>query len=348
MSASAASALHADVARRLAAVALENVSREFPYHLAHMVRSADDMQAPRELFPVFFSSYDWHSCVHMHWTLARCLRLGADAVDVAAIDAHFDARLKPSAVERELAYVSASGRAAFERPYGWAWLLKLAAELELLALVHPRAAIWSDALAPLAQHFAQSLIEHLPRADYPVRAGTHGNSAFALLLAHDYAIERQHRALSAAISGRAMAWFSTDRRYPAEYEPSGDDFLSPGLCEALLMARTLPACDFGNWWEAFAPAPAALSRWLVPVRVSDATDAKIVHLHGLNLSRAWCWRVLHPHLPTSLEAPVGAAIDASFAASLPAAIGGDYVGTHWLASFALLALTEPATSATSA
>jgi len=346
MPASANPNLHADLTRRLARVALSNVGTEYPYHLAHMVRNADEIRAPRELFPVFWGSYDWHSCVHMHWTLARCLRLDPGAVDDAAIETHFETRLTPAGAEREIAYISTPGRASFERPYGWGWLLKLAGELELLASDRARARVWADALAPLAQLLGQRLIEHLARADYPVRAGSHGNSAFALVLAHDYAMIREHRALAHAIANRAASWFGTDRRYPADYEPSGDDFLSPGLCEALLMARTLSACDFADWWETFVPAPAALTRWLVPVAVSDATDPKIVRLHGLNLSRAWCWRELLPRVPGALQEAVRAGIAQSLAASLPAATAGDYVGTHWLASFALLALTEPVDVAT--
>lgn len=346
MPASLAATLDADTARRLAAVALRNVGTAYPYHLAHLVRDADDVRDPRDLFPVFWGSYDWHSCVHMHWSLARCLRIGARAIDTGAIEAHFDARLIRPAVEREVAYFRAPGRTSFERPYGWGWLLKLATELAQLASEQPRARAWAEALAPLAQHLSQGFIEYFGRADYAVRAGSHGNSAFALLLAHEYATEHQHRALIQVIAARAAAWFGSDRRYPADYEPSGDDFLSPGLCEALLMARTLPACGFGDWWDAFAPAPAALARWLAPVPVSDATDPKIVHLHGLNLTRAWCWRALLPHLPGSLVPAVREAIGASLAASLPAATTGDYVGTHWLASFALLALAEPVEVAT--
>jgi hypothetical protein len=331
----------ADVVRRLAGVALSNVATEYPYHLAHLVRDAHDLRAPRELFPVFWGSYDWHSCVHMHWALARCLRHGSESVDAAAIKAHFDARLTEAAVEREIAYFSAPGRASFERPYGWGWLLKLAAELERCAFERPDARVWADAITPLAESLAGQLIDYLARADYAVRAGSHGNSAFALLLAWDYATERQQRALIETITARATLWFGADRNYPADYEPSGDDFLSPGLCEALLMARTLPASDFEKWWQAFVPVPSALTRWLTPVAVSDAMDPKIVHLHGLNLSRAWCWRALLRHLPASLHEAAHGAIDKSLAASMPAATSGDYVGTHWLASFALLALTEP-------
>lgn len=339
MHAANASTLEPALARRLAGVALGNVATEYPYHLAHMVRHADDVHAPRALHPVFWGSYDWHSCVHMHWTLARCLRLAPQAVDAGAIEAHFEARVTAPAIELELAYVSSPGRASFERPYGWGWLLALATELERLAQERPPAHTWATAVEPLAAHLAQRLVDHLARAEHAVRAGSHGNSAFALLLALDYAGRRQHRALANAIATRAARWFGADRRYPAGYEPSGDDFLSPGLCEALLMARTLPECDFGDWWQAFAPAPAALARWLVPVAVNDPTDPKIVHLHGLNLSRAWCWRMLLPQLPASLQPSVAAAIAPLLAASLPAASDGDYVGTHWLASFALLALT---------
>jgi hypothetical protein len=330
------------LAERLAATALANVRTPYPYKLDQVLGGDADVLAPRVLHPVFHGSYDWHSCVHMHWTLARCLRLAPDAVDAGAIERQFDARFTAQAVARELDYVGAAGRASFERPYGWGWLLALAAELGRLAHDRAQARRWAEALAPLASHLAEQLIAFLARADYAVRAGSHGNSAFALLLALDYAAQRQHRALAQAVAARAHRWFGADRRYPADYEPSGDDFLSPGLCEAQLMARTLPDCDFADWWDAFAPAPAALARWLVPVEVSDATDPKIVHLHGLNLARAWCWRLLRPRLPATLDPPVAQAIDAALRASLPAASSGEYVGTHWLASFALLALTATA------
>src|SRR5262245_15885778 len=187
MPASTAPTLDADLARCLATVALRNVGTEYPYHLVHTVRDAADVRMPRELFPVFWGSYDWHSCVHMHWTLARCLHLDATAIDAKGIEAHFDARLTSSAVEREIAYFTTPGRASFERPYGWGWLLKLATELDLLAREQPRAQRWADALAPMALHLAERFIEYLARADHPVRTGSHGNSAFALLLAQDYA-----------------------------------------------------------------------------------------------------------------------------------------------------------------
>lgn len=329
--------LLAETAARLAAVALVNVATEYPFHLTHLARDARDIRVPRELHPAFFGSYDWHSCVHMHWTLARLLRLAPAAVDAAAIARHFNARLTADNVARELAYFRAPGRASFERPYGWAWLLALAAELDALAASHAPARAWCEALAPLARHLTQAFVDLLPRAEYPVRAGSHGNSAFALVLALSYARRAGAEALARAIETAARRWFGADRRYPADYEPSGDDFLSPGLCEALAMARTLDGAAFGEWWKVFAPA--ALQRWLTPVAVSDATDPKIVHLHGLNLSRAWCWRALAPHLPPALQQRAQQAAEAHLAVSLPAATAGDYVATHWLASFALLALT---------
>lgn len=336
----AASAATAPLARTLAdalaRTALANVQARYPFHLVHFARSADEIAPPEVLHPAFFGSYDWHSCVHMHWTLVRLWSLCPDLPDRASIEAHLDARLAPACIAGELAYFAP--RPSFERPYGWGWLFALHAALVRTAAGAARAAPWRDALAPLATLIAERCIAFLPRSAHPVRAGTHGNTAFALVLMLDWARLTQHAALRAAIVQQAHRWYGRDRRYPAQYEPGGDDFLSGGLCEALLMQHVLDSCDWIDWWEAFAPDTAALATWLTPAQVTDATDPKIVHLHGLNLSRAWCWRSLTPHLPASLQPAVAAAIDAHLASSLPAATEGHYVGTHWLASFALLAL----------
>jgi len=328
------------LAARFVGVALTNTGTELPFHLSHLVRCDADLAPPRVLYPLFHGSYDWHSCVHMHWTLARCLRRHPKAGFASAARAHFDARFTAMGVVQEIAYFAAPGRASFERPYGWAWLLKLQAELIALAAHDTAAVRWRDVLTPLAQRLADRLLDHLPLAQFAVRAGTHGNSAFALLLALDYADATGHRALVHAIGQRAQRWFGGDQRYPADYEPSGEDFLSGGLTEARLMQRVLDDRDFADWWQAFAPPAAALVRWLAPVPVSDPEDPKIVHLHGLNLSRAWCWRGLRPLLPTELHAAVDAAIAAHFDRSLTTACDGHYVGTHWLATFALLALDD--------
>jgi hypothetical protein len=327
-------------AQSFASVALANVVTEYPYKLDQLLTGERDLAPPRRLHPVFWGSYDWHSCVHMHWTLARLLRRFPDHPLASRSREHLGTRLTATAIAGELATLAGTHRQTFERPYGWGWLLKLAAELEQLATVAPDAAAWRDALRPLADAFSDRFLAYLPRAAFATRAGVHSNSAFALLLALDWCEAVQHLALRQAIGQRANLWFGRDRRFPADYEPAGEDFLSPGLVEAALMRRVVDGCSFADWWEQFQPATAALAHWLTPVPVSDPSDARIVHLHGVNLTRAWCWRQLQPDLPRPLQAHVGQAIDGHLAASLPAATGGDYVGTHWLASFALLALDD--------
>jgi Protein of unknown function (DUF2891) len=333
-------ALNRTLAERWADVALANVAQPYPYKLDQLLRADADVLPPRTLHPAFWGSYDWHSCVHMHWTLVRLLRRCPDHRLAAETVRHLAQRLTQEAIDGEVRSLARPGHATFERPYGWGWLLKLAAELRALAGERPDAAAPAAALAPLAQAIADRLLDYLPRMDYPTRAGAHGNTAFALLLALDYAEAVEHRALIALIGQRAERWFGRDRRYPADYEPGGEDFLSPGLVEAALVRRAVDGCSFADWWTQFEPAPAALSTWLAPVRVSDPRDPRIVHLHGLNLSRAWCWRQLLPELPRTLADAVRGAVHDHLLASLPAATEGDYVGTHWLASFALLALDD--------
>jgi hypothetical protein len=323
-----------DIAARLAQVALANVGNEYPFNLLTLLHSDADARVPRELHPVFHGSFDWHSCVHMHWTLARCLRRFPALGEAPAIRAHVDARLTPERVAGEIAFLQTPGRGTWQRPYGWGWVLALQTELAKAA----DAARWHDALAPLAGLMAQRFIDWLPRQDYPIRGGAHFNSAFGLIHALRYAASHSHAQLDAAIRAKARVWFGRDRRYPADYEPSGDDFLSGGLCEAVLMSNVLPQDEFAKWWQVFRPAELAIARWHAPVAISDARDGKITHLNGLNLSRAWCWRTLSPHLPQAEQAQLEAVIGAHLAASLAAATTGDYAGTHWLATFALLAL----------
>jgi hypothetical protein len=328
------------LAMALARTALASTATAYPYKLDQLLADETDLAPPRRLHPAFWGSYDWHSSVHMHWTLVRLLRRFPGRALAAATLEHLQRRLTATALAAELFTLRGPHRQTFERPYGWGWLLKLAAELERLAETLPDAIAWRDATRPLAFEFADRFIAFLPRADFPTRAGTHGNSAFALRLALDWCDVMQHHALRRTIADRANRWFGRDRRYPAAYEPSGDDFLSPGLTEAVLMLQTVDGCSFADWWELFRPDDAGQAGWLQPVAVSDPTDARIVHLHGLNLSRAWCWAQLRAELPAVQRPAVDAAIAAHLAASLPAATSGDYVGTHWLASFAVLALDE--------
>jgi hypothetical protein len=332
--------LTATLATTLARTALANVVTEYPYKLDQLLVGDQDLATPRALHPVFWGSYDWHSCVHMHWTLVRLLRRFPDHDLAGATRAHLQARFTPEAITGELDTLCLPHRQTFERPYGWGWLLKLAAELEALAHEQGGTTAWRDALRPLAGEFADRFLAYLPRAEYPARGGAHGNTAFALLLALAWCDAVQHRALRLSIAERANHWFGRDRRYPAAYEPSGEDFLSAGLVEAALMLRVVDGCSFADWWALFLPPDDALAAWLAPVAVSDPSDAKIVHLHGVNLSRAWCWSLLRPELSAELREPVERAIASHLAVSLPAATRGDYVGTHWLASFALLALDE--------
>jgi len=331
-------ALDATLAARFARVALANVATAYPYKLDQVLAQDADVLPPGSLHPAFWGSYDWHSCVHLHWSMARLLRRFPAEAFAAPLRAHLAARLTPAAIAGELATLAGVHRASFERPYGWGWLLALAAELELLAQQDSAARGPAEALRPLATAFAARFTGFLPRADYPTRAGTHGNSAFALLLARHWCETAGQGELMRLIDARARHWYAADRRYPADYEPGGDDFLAAGLVEAVLMRRVLGERAFAGWWLEYRPTDGALARWLSPVAVSDASDPRIVHLHGVNLTRAWCWRQLAPQLGAALAAAAEAAITAHLAASLPAASHGDYVGTHWLASFALLAL----------
>ena len=319
--------------------ALANVAREYPNKPDHVLNGPSDLATPRAQHPVFFGSYDWHSSVHMHWTMARCLRIFPSVAAASAVSDWFDSALSPDRVAAECAYLEAPQSASFERTYGWAWLLLLQSELMQLAGSYPRAASWATNLQPLADAFAGRFVAYLPKLSHPVRTGTHANSAFSLVLAHEYATIARHPALRVSTESAARAWFGSDARYPARYEPSGEDFLSAGLVEAALMTRIVGPGRAADWWRQFSPPETELSVWLAPVAVGDRTDPRLAHLDGLNLSRAWCWKLLAPVLAEEHRGVVRAAIGAHLDASLPHAVEGNYMGTHWLASFALLALT---------
>jgi Protein of unknown function (DUF2891) len=314
-------ALTRALASSLARVALANVEREYPRRLDQLLVAPDAEWRPRRLHPAFYGSYDWHSAVHMHWLLARLLRLHPDLPEAGRMRSVLEAHLSPAALARELAFFQAPGGASFERPYGWAWLLELEAELMRLGQ-------WHEAVRPLAVALADRFNAYLDRTPYAVRAGTHGNTAFACILALDYARAAANTELEAAIDEAAQRWYSKDRDYPVDYEPSGDDFLSPALVEALLMKRVLPAAAFATWMKRFLPGQ--LGPLAEPPTVIDHADAKQSHLDGLCLSRAWCF--------FQLDRPDEA--QRHLDAGMPHVVGGDYAGEHWLASFALLALSD--------
>jgi hypothetical protein len=328
-------------ASAFARLALANVEREFPNKLDHVMAGAEDVAGPRALHPAFFGSFDWHSCVHAHWMLARILRLQADIPEASLIRTALASHLSAANVAAEVAYFRRPESRAFERSYGWGWLLKLAAEL----------ACWSDLdaqrwwrnLAPLAQAVAGRYLDWLPDATYPIRHGVHANTAFALAFAHDYACSCAATALRELVEAKAREWYLADTDAPARWEPSGADFFSPALIEADLMRRILDASEFRHWLARFLPGieghePATL---FSPAVVSNRGDPYIVHLDGLNLSRAWCWhaigRALPPDDPRAMIAT--AAADAHRAAGMAGIASGEYVGDHWLATFAVLALT---------
>jgi hypothetical protein len=321
-----------EIAVRFASIALGHVTREYPHKLDHVMDGPEDVLGPRALHPIFFGSFDWHSCVHGWWLLLRLRRLFPDLPEARHVDALAGEMLTDEKVAGEISYLDRAYGGGFERPYGWAWLLALHLEAE-----RHEDRPWGANLRPLAFAFAGRFSAYLPKLTYPIRTGTHFNTAFALVLALEWA-EAHDPPLAVAIGARARAYYGGDRDCPA-WEPGGDDFLSPALAEALLMRRVLDPAEFRAWFAAFLPdlAAGAPANLFTPATVSDRSDGKIAHLDGVNLSRAWCWRALADALDPDLAGRVRAAADTHLEASLPH-VAGDYMGEHWLATFALLAL----------
>jgi len=313
-----------ELASAFARVALANTEREYPRAVAHLMRTPQDELVPKKVHPAFFGSYDWHSAVHMHWLLMRVLRLHPMLPENGRIAALLDAHLTPAGLEAELHYLKTNP--LFERPYGWAWLLELQAEALRMK------ARWARALAPLAEHLAAKMDDFVA-LPYPIRSGAHGNSAFACILALDYARAAGDMPLQIAIAKAAKRWYGPDRNAPVAYEPSLDDFLSPALVEAVLMREILEPVEFARWLNGFLPS--GMGPLAEPPVVADRKDAKQSHLDGLCLSRAWCFSALG----------LQDLSEKHLAAGIPHVVGGDYVGEHWLASFAVLALSSAAIAA---
>lgn len=330
-----------DLATAFAGVALANISRAYPHKLDHMLVSPEPDAADHvAAHPVFHGSYDWHSSVHMHWLLVRLLRLQSRFAAREDVVAALAARLTPARLAGERAYCGRPAAVTFERPYGWVWLLELRAELERLRPLLPQADAWAEAVDPLAADLAARLATFMDRAPYPTRSGAHANSAFAGILALDYCVTCRDTDLERVVHSAAVRWHREDRDAPLAYEPSLTDFLSPSLTEAGLMRAVLPAAEFVAWCEAFMPR--GLGPLASPPQVVDRGDPQIAHLDGLCLSRGWLLRRLAAALPAGhpLGAEMAAAADRHLAAGLPWTVGGDYVGEHWLASFAALALGD--------
>ncbi|WP_153076930.1 DUF2891 domain-containing protein [Paraburkholderia bonniea] len=332
--------LTADLAAKFATLALAHLPREYPNKLTHTLAGPEDVQGPRALHPVFYGSYDWHSSVHGYWLVLHLLGRFPDLPQAAQIVTLTGQHFTAANFAQEQAYLDLPHNQGFERPYGWAWLLALAAELDTLALALPQARGWATALAPLTKTFVARFMEFLPKATYPLRVGTHFNTAFALALALDFATRTGHSALTQLITATAQRWYGNDVACQA-WEPSGDEFLSPALMEAELMRRVLAPEAFITWLGRFLPDLAARqpATLFTPATVTDRSDGKIAHLDGLNLSRAWCQRALARALPPgdARSDVLHEAAERHLASALPH-VAGDYMGEHWLATFATLAL----------
>ena len=343
-------------ATRFAGLALDCLHREYPNKIAHVLNGDQDVKPPRELTPAFYGCYDWHSSVHGHWLLVRLLRTFPTAPFAEKARAALAQSLTPQNISAEAAYMNGPGRSAFERPYGLAWLLQLAAELREWNDAQGKQ--WSAALKPLEDAAAGRLREWLPKLTNPIRIGEHDQTAFSFGLAWDWAAAAHDQPMTDLLRERIGVFYLDDRNCPVNYEPSGQDFLSPCLAEADLVRRVLPPDRFAAWLKTFLPgiegqrgggrigggqgpgAPAGT--WLKPAVVTDPSDPKLAHLDGLNLSRAWMLEGIAAGLPAndSRRSILSAIAQAHRDAGLRAVTGEHYEGGHWLGSFAVYLVTQ--------
>ena len=333
--------LDSALGKRFSDLALECVHREYPNKIAHVLQSDADVKPPRELTPSFYGCFDWHSAVHGHWLLARMARLEPDAPWSAAARAALEQSLAPDRIAGEVRYLEGEGRASFERPYGLAWLLQLGQELR--EWKSPEAASWARALQPLEAAAVARLTSWLPKLSHPVRSGEHSQSAFGLGLMLDWARAAEDRDFEALVERKIRSFYLDDRDCPIEYEPSGEDFLSPCLAEADAVRRVLPEKDYAAWLGAFLPTITrdGSTSWIEPAVVTDASDGKLVHLDGLNLSRAWMLEGIAAGLPEGDPriASLRAAARAHGDSGIRSLSGQQYEGGHWLGSFATYFVT---------
>jgi Protein of unknown function (DUF2891) len=328
-------------AGRFARLALACIHREYPNKIAHVLASDADVQPPRKLTPVFYGCFDWHSSVHGHWLLTRLVHQFPQADFAVAARAALAESFTEDKVAAEVAYLRNPGRASFERPYGLAWLLQLAAELR--GWKDPDARRWAVVLQPLEAEAANRIRTWLPKLHYPIRIGEHAQTAFAFGLIRDWSVVAGDRAMRDLIDERSRDYYFSDVGCPLAYEPSGEDFLSPCLAEADLMRRVLAPAEYARWLARFLPGipHTAGSGWLEPGIVTDRKDPKLAHIDGLNLSRAWMLRGIAAGLPPGdpRRPALESAASRHAAAALPAVTGEHYEGGHWLGSFAVYLLS---------
>jgi hypothetical protein len=344
-----------NAAERFANLALACVHKEYPNKISHSLLSDADVAPPRKLTPAFYGCFDWHSSVHGHWLLARLVRTFPNAPFTPAARAALRQSLTAENIAQEAAYLRAEGRASFERPYGLAWLTQLAAELHEWSGDDPEAREMAANLRPAEQAALERLNAWLPKLSHPVRIGEHAQTAFALGLMLDYARIAGDTKFAELIESKARQFYLADKNCPLDYEPSGEDFISPCLGEADLMRRLLPSDEFGRWLGTFMPQISAASlsnnaspsrekksTWLQPVVSPDPSDPKLAHLDGLNLSRAWMLEGIAAGMPKSDKRlpAITAAAEEHRRAGLAAVTGAHYEGGHWLASFAVYLVTK--------
>jgi hypothetical protein len=335
--------MNQEQASRFAKLALKGIQKEFPNKPGDVLNGERDVKTPRAVHPAFYGSFDWHSSVHGHWMLIRLLRLFPALPEKKTIRTVLDEHLTAKNLRVEADYFDRPNTQSFERPYGWAWLLKLSEELHGWDAAESRD--WAKNLQPLAEKIVARYLAYFPKQTYPIRSGVHSNTAFGLAFAYDYARTVGHKPLRELLEKRTHDYYADDVDIPAKWEPDGADFFSPSLMEADLMRRLLRLAQFQAWFHRFLPdvSKGEPKTLFLPARVTDRSDPHIVHLDGLNLSRAWCMRGIASAL--AADDPARKVLADSAARHAEAALShvasGDYAGEHWLASFAVYMLSTP-------
>lgn len=321
-------------ANHLASLPIKCLQQEYPNKLSQLLIDSTEIQSPKTLHPAFYGCFDWHSSVHGHWSLVYLLNNFPDLNSRNEIIKKLQVNLSKENIQKELEYFSKPHEKSFERTYGWAWLLKLQMELDLSKEEYAQQL--SKNLQPLSNLIVERYIEFLPKLNYPIRAGTHSNTAFGMNLAWDYAEFSKNETLQKSIQKNAIRLFSNDNNCPLNWEPSGTDFLSPCLEEIGIMQRILTSKMFLTWLKHFSPQIFNKKFNWEEARVSDRKDGHLVHLDGLNFSRAWNFYYLMNQFPKKFS-HLEKLANSHLTFSLPSVVDGNYEGEHWLASFALLA-----------
>jgi len=330
--------LNTTQAHDLSLLPLNCLNKQYPNKLNQTLSHSSQIKQPKQLHPAFYGCFDWHSSVHGHWSLVYLLKKFPKLENAELIKSLLIDHISSENIITEVNYFNDAGNQSFERTYGWAWILKLAEELHT----------WDDPLAeqleanlqPLTNHIVNAYMNFLPKLIYPIRIGEHSNTAYGLSLAYDYSKVVNHKPLKQLITSSVNRFYAKDRGCPMTWEPSGFDFLSPCLEEANLMRKVNSPKIFKSWLTSFLPSIRKTNFQLTPASVGDRTDSKLVHLDGLNFSRAWCLYGITETLPE--YAHLSSIADNHFNSAIKNVIGDHYSGAHWLGTFAIYALDASA------